>query len=1724
METTNKIMQSSIQIKMTKRIVKDSWSSFDKLYPFHQELRFSPQAISLNSNLTWTLAKGNLLLRNSLFNELKKKINSSPIETETKLNRRIRRLLRSPQITETTKPTAESIWRNIRRKFNNISHKLSKHLRYHKLTKQQSLYNLYKLCYREQKSTQSDIQLHNLKKLMQELEDKLINSDKKKKITKLSMIQKLRTIISIKTLDGLCWTQPFHLRSILPLTMKYGKNITPDMLVRIMQNTSPNAMISNMVYFLQNNHMSTTCMTYAEAYNLIEFLPEETVLFHNEEKKLLLILLDDSSSIGTLTGMSATVNKNMTAAGEKGSIAYEATEALQKEIAIQIFKNSIKIKYPCTDEEFECIKDAFPAFFVHRDPEANSIKVSHPHLKLFAEYLNNQVLNLDFKDYDLNVIGAKFNKQEGQNWNKANSVHYCLAPNNTETDPFRNNASTRSLLINERNKREQYKLSSDLYTSLMEEAKKTENMTNWKENMKRLQEISKEMLDHEEELFRIQDILNTLKTGELNRNCCTQGAENCMKENDAIISFDSIYDIDFIDLFRKAELTKTKEIYVTAIVPFGLKYVESYCSPELNVKFTRQNGHNGFMMTHLGDMSNGYIHENRFFMDIIETAYFKVPNGKFWYYEILDSVGEMVLMKFVPSSVPLTTVRKQLPPKFDSQCIVFNPRFFFSPIPKYHHIMLDKEKLESTIQFVERYKKATGIVEDVLTHVQSLHKSVIVGNTKLQTSARATPDEIDAYVLIGLLEGSCRRNEIGKNFYRANHGGLYILNRFTDFLKEALHSAFPNVVDFFTLSKVQRYIATRVNLADLILISDPKRSFFNKVFGFFSSFIEFEFDEDFKDTARKQSDFNSMDRLKLYNGKYLNYLLKLSDQRIKTLTSRQKNAIKIVEEKLEKIKSINTEHIKSYEERQNLIEKNSLHFDQLKIKLDQIENGEDDEDIITNDALNTIVISCTSSNTLPSDTKDSKDERSIKKKKPKGALPTAWCAHDSLKKANLSIENEFRKNIEKTRKINGYTDRYVLSQELANFLDINKIDYVLTYTNSKGTFFSGSSTDDKERTVYLFNNDYNVHWEFKSLIKYGLIKAKPMTQESYQESSDSYSANSSEDTLYDSDASVKTTDSTASIRSFNKKKNNHGRIQTVPNNTNDEFYPTPHEIVKKMVNALIKSTPKGLSVTDHCTGTGRIANELLKTGHFSQVHATDITERPSSLNKEIHYRKIDLSKTKPSKTDIVITNPPFGADRDYRTVAREVIKTCRYSALQYLAIINQKKSNEGLKEVMLAYQKAKCIHTEDISFSIGNMYKHAKNLTRDLECNFSIFNYTEYTSPVKSDTPQNKNQIKVKDLNDAAKRYNLERQQQRTIIKSKDLPALTKKYTKPGFSQPIELTRKEAENALNTLNSIYQIESATSLGRLHDLKESVIELIKYCTNNIDNINLDKINIKVIDGYAGAGKTFYIKEHFNPITDAYIAPFSDVCVKTHQELKEKFGKNQKINCKTYEKINELNKNSLNGTLFVDEASAYAYEYLVLIALAFNYKEIRFIGDRNQTKYYDITGESSTKEFKDFVKEENIEIMYYTMRFGPAVAYLLNHMYEYPVFSLCNTFTTINLRDKDTLNADTQGTNICAETETANKYRDFLRNVVVAKASQGRTYPISNIMAFGNDIDAFTQYRANGIVAFSRVSDELNIYVDRTAKKSKQSQNLINFLISFETTLGITLYDKLNSQDF
>ncbi|CAG8465895.1 1889_t:CDS:2 [Ambispora gerdemannii] len=274
-----------------------------------------------------------------------------------------------------------------------------------------------------------------------------------------------------------------------------------------------------------------------------------------------------------------------------------------------------------------------------------------------------------------------------------------------------------------------------------------------------------------------------------------------------------------------------------------------------------------------------------------------------------------------------------------------------------------------------------------------------------------------------------------------------------------------------------------------------------------------------------------------------------------------------------------------------------------------------------------------------------------------------------------------------------------------------------------------------------------------------------------------------------------------------------------------------------------------------------------------------------------------------------------------------------------------------------------------------------------------------------------------------------------------------------------------------------------------------------------------------DGLAGAGKTFYVEGIFEPTKDAYISPMVDV--QTEKALKAKHGNHTKLSLKTFEKLDEV-KVSPDGVLYIDEAGAFNKQYLIFIMLKFSAKKFVFLGDDEQTKYFDPVGDLGNEDFCSLIHYRDITVMYYSFRYGPTVAAHLNTAFNYPVFSLRNEDMKLYYHNLDEFGTTVEGVNLTVTEKSVTHFKERnVNNVRTVKSSQGQNCSRVNLLYFPRDVDAAIQYHSNGIVGASRARDKLHIYLELKSKSSKHTKNLTAMVDNYSTMFDVVVP---NTSDF
>jgi len=526
---------------------------------------------------------------------------------------------------------------------------------------------------------------------------------------------------------------------------------------------------------------------------------------------------------------------------QKGTIANENASGLLADIPKHILKNALKVPYFCEPEEFKSICMALKNRLCLLEPE---LEATHPTIKFLAEHMIKNFLKKNYRDKQIKIVGAKLNKAEA-NIKAEKNPHFCFLYPELE-DHYRMLESMNANEI-QADKLEAKKRALEIHIKALSDSIKKNPPSSYSAGMRdQVEELLSETLTLDREINRMQDMTEVLEssTSKILGNCCNVGVEECPVRADIVLGFDSFYDVDLKKAFKNFNSIGASEVYMSLVIPFGLMFVDEYYSDELGVFFRKTK--KGFIMTH-NDMSNGYIHENsRTIMGLMDSSFIE-NEGETWMSEIVNSTAEICLLKFTKAKNIKKTVRKLLPRKFDKYTIILNPMDYFGPFKQLTPMFVEKTKLEAIIGFVGRYKNSNKtIIQETLSFAQSLFMSVAVGSTVLQEGSELCNAILMPMVLYAILDASFSLGQTVKCLAKAKPKGFLrsVWNVCIDAFKQRLHGVFGPFYEFFTQTRVERFLRERIDLRGLILISEVESEWsFRKIVKLFNEVIPDRFDE-----------------------------------------------------------------------------------------------------------------------------------------------------------------------------------------------------------------------------------------------------------------------------------------------------------------------------------------------------------------------------------------------------------------------------------------------------------------------------------------------------------------------------------------------------------------------------------------------------------------------------------------------------------------------------------------------------------------------------------------------------------------------------------------------------------------------------------------------------------------------------------------------------------------
>jgi len=411
--------------------------------------------------------------------------------------------------------------------------------------------------------------------------------------------------------------------------------------------------------------------------------------------------------------------------------------------------------------------------------------------------------------------------------------------------------------------------------------------------------------------------------------------------------------------------------------------------------------------------------------------------------------------------------------------------------------------------------------------------------------------------------------------------------------------------------------------------------------------------------------------------------------------------------------------------------------------------------------------------------------------------------------------------------------------------------------------------------------------------------------------------------------------------------------------------------------------------------------------------------------------------------------------------------------------------------------------------------------------------YTKIEYDLESHDPNRKlndDDRRMSDLSMAALSFNTARMNKDGTVKQlseNKIAELVQTLTKKGCDGELALSSEQVKEKLISLRDNY-VTNIVSIpdGRLEEIKSAVITSVKQLIKSKAYEGVENKKIFVQSGSAGCGKTSYVirnwsknKDGTASKRDAYIVPFANTCMQTSDALKLAYGDKIEYAVKTYEKITELTgDNCGGGTLYIDEAGALSDPFIIFAIMVTKYERYVLMGDDEQTGANDNTGIMEINGYTTLIKDpSNIERAYYTFRYGPSAAAFANFNFNYPVFSLRNEDTHVKIRDLSEIDETTRDTVITISKKNQGYYEERIKNasVMTAKSSQGLTKKRVHYVLRGNDVKDALSFRANSIVAATRATTELNVYVDLVSKSTKAVSNFRAFTNNYATLFNVVI---------
>lgn len=326
--------------------------------------------------------------------------------------------------------------------------------------------------------------------------------------------------------------------------------------------------------------------------------------------------------------------------------------------------------------------------------------------------------------------------------------------------------------------------------------------------------------------------------------------------------------------------------------------------------------------------------------------------------------------------------------------------------------------------------------------------------------------------------------------------------------------------------------------------------------------------------------------------------------------------------------------------------------------------------------------------------------------------------------------------------------------------------------------------------------------------------------------------------------------------------------------------------------------------------------------------------------------------------------------------------------------------------------------------------------------------------------------------------------------------------------QPFSMPQKEIKKLLVQLVESYAQKPYKADNWFWALHEKIAAKLKirFPGNNFPEIS-NRTKSCLISMVAGAGKSRYVKDNFNPTTDMYIVRNADMMTSMRASLKEKFGDERRIATKTYESAfaEEDQVRLSNYTrIWIDECFLLPVS-IVLGYMAMNPSaEFVLLGDPDQLGYLD--------DYDDVMKGQRLQMFTKffavsnrrtTFRFGPSVCKLLAASCGYVVKTLRKRDTKITISQYSAVDPmlrylhpspSDPVLNICFDTKTKEQLNAVHIPCTTVASAQGLECGKVNLFVSPTGFSMSQHCTALKIVALTRASEHLNIVEINSAMRN------------------------------